>query len=136
MSRHQTINPADWGLPKGYSNGILAAPGRLLFVAGQVGWNKEEKFESEVFADQFEQALANVMAVVEAAGGKAEDICRFTMYIVDKKKYLADLKSVGQAYRKHMGKNFPVMAMVEVSQLIEDQAQVEIEATAVIPEER
>ncbi len=136
MIRHQTINPADWGIPKGYSNGILAAPGRLLFVAGQVGWNKEEKFTSEVFAEQFEQALANVMAVVEAAGGKAEDICRFTMYIVDKKKYLADLKSVGQAYRKHMDKNFPVMAMVEVSQLIEDQAQVEIEATAVIPEER
>lgn len=129
----QTIQPEGWKRPSGYSNGVRAE-GKLLFVAGQVGWNPATcAFESDVFLKQFDQALANVVAVVRAAGGAPEHIARLTIYCVDKKQYLGALREVGAAYRAHLGKHFPAMAMVQVSALIEDRAQVEIEATAVIP---
>lgn len=129
----QTILPDGWKRPSGYSNGVVAS-GKVLFVAGQVGWNPATcAFESDDFVRQFDQALANVVAVVRAAGGAPEHIARLTVYCIDKQRYLAALREVGGAYRAHLGKHFPAMAMVQVSALIEDRAQVEIEATAVIP---
>lgn len=134
MTRHELINPAHLGAPKGYSNGVLAAPGRLLFVAGQIAWDANAEFQTEDFVGQFEVALANVVAVVQEAGGSAEDICRLTTYVVDKQEYLSRLREVGAAYRRVMGKHFPAMALVEVTALVEDAAKIEIEATAVIPQ--
>src|SRR5262245_33155075 len=132
MTQHELINPASLGAPKGYSHGVLAKPGRMLFVAGMVGWRADGSFVSNEFAEQFEQTLANVLTVVREAGGEPSDVCRLTVYVTDKQQYLAALKSVGAAYRKLMGKHFPAMALVEVSALVEDRALVEIEATAVI----
>jgi len=130
----QAINPESLGAPKGYSNGMLApAGGRVLFVAGQIGWNAEQKLVSERFADQFGQALRNVLTVVEHAGGRAEHIGRLTVYVTDKTEYLGALKDVGAAYRLHMGRHYPAMALVEVRALVEPGAKVEIEATAVVP---
>lgn len=130
---NQVINPDTLAPPRGYSNGMLMAPGRTLFVAGQIGWDREGRFSSDEFAEQFDLALANVMDVVRAAGGSPEHIGRLTIYVTDKREYLAQAKGVGAAYRKHMGKHFPAMALVEVAALLEDRAKVEIEATAVVP---
>ncbi len=133
MTSHEMINPESLGAPQGYSHGVLAAPGRLLFVAGMVGWNGAGRFASDELAAQFEVALANALTVVREAGGQPGDVCRFTIYVTDKQRYLADLAGVGAAYRKLMGKHFPAMALVEVAGLVEPRALVEIEATAVIP---
>lgn len=133
MSRWQTINPESLGAPRGYSNGLLApAGGRLLFVAGQVAWDGAQRIVSERFAEQFRQALANVLTVVREAGGGPEDLGRLTIYVTDKAEYLAELPAVGQAYREQMGRHYPAMALVEVAGLVEPGAKVEIEATAVI----
>lgn len=133
MTRHQMINPETLGAPKGYSNGVLAAAnGRTLFVAGQIGWDASQRIVSASFAAQFEQALANVLTVVRAANGEPADICRFTVYLTDRAAYLAEVKEIGAAYRKLMGKHFPAMAFMEVKALMEAEAKVEIEATAVI----
>ena len=130
----QAINPAELGAPKGYANGMLApAGGRLLFVAGQIGWDSEQRFVSQHFAGQFAQALRNVLSVVTAAGGSAEHIGRLTLYVVDRAEYLRELKLVGEHYRSLMGRHYPAMALVEVKSLLEPLAKVEIEATAVIP---
>ncbi len=130
----QTVNPESLGAPKGYSNGILAGPGgRLLFVAGQVAWNARQEIVGDDFAGQFGQALANVIEVVRAAGGRPEHIARFTIFVTDKQEYLAAPKPVGEQYRKHMGRHFPAMALVEVRGLVEPGAKLEIEATAVLP---
>lgn len=129
---HEIINPESLGAPRGYSNGVLAQAGRVLFVAGQIGWDSSQKIVSETFAIQFEQALSNVMAVVKHAGGAASDIGRLTIYVVDRHEYVAALKEVGAAYRKHMERHYPAMALVEVKALLEPGAKVEIEATAVI----
>ena len=128
---HQIIQPEGWASAKGYANGLVAQ-GRTLFVGGQIGWNAQQQFESDDFIEQMEQALRNIMDVVEAAGGKAENIVRLTWYVVDKKEYLARQKEVGTAYRRVLGRHFPAMAMVVVAGLIEDRALVEIEATAVL----
>jgi len=128
----EIIQPPGWNRPRGYSNGIVAE-GRMLFIAGQVGWNAEEKFESESFVDQARQALSNIMAVVETAGGGAEHIVRMTWYVVDKAEYLACWRELGTAYREVIGKNWPVMSAVQVAGLIEVGARLEIEATAVLP---
>ena len=128
---HRIIQPAGWKPAKGYANGVLAE-GARLYVGGQIGWTKDQVFERHDFIGQMEQALRNVVAVVEAAGGKATDIVRFTWYVTDKKEYLAKQKEVGDAYRRVMGKHFPAMTMVVVSGLVEDAALVEIEATAVL----
>ncbi len=127
------IQPEGWAKPRGYSNGIVAT-GKFLFVAGQIGWdptNIRPKFP-EGFGAQFGQALANVLAVVKAAGGTPEQVARLTVYVTDKKEYLASLKECGDAWRTHFGKHYPAMALVQVAALVEDQAKVEIEATAVL----
>lgn len=128
------INPDEWGMPRGYSNGMLAPSGsRLLFVAGQVGWDEGQAVVSERFVEQFEQALRNVVTVVRAAGGEPDCVARLTIYVVDRREYLDELKAVGEAYRRVMGRHFPAMALLEVAALVEPGAKVEIEATAVLP---
>jgi len=127
-----TVHPEGWKPAKGYANGIVAE-GRVLFVGGQIGWNADQVFEHHDFIGQMRQALHNVAAVVEAAGGSVTDIVRLTWYVTDKAEYLANQKRVGQAYREVMGYHFPAMTMVVVSALVEDSARLEIEATAVLP---
>jgi enamine deaminase RidA (YjgF/YER057c/UK114 family) len=130
------VNPAELGAPKGYTNGIVAPAGsRLLFVAGQVGWNERQELVSADFVEQFERALANVLTVVAAAGGRPEQIVRLNLFVKDKDSYKGSLGSVGAAYRRQMGRHFPAMSLVEVSDLLEDGALVEIEATAALPPE-
>ena len=128
----QILQPPSWAKPKGFANGI-AATGKLVFVAGQVGWTGEGKWEAKDFAGQFRQALKNCIEVVAQAGGGPQHIVRLTWYITSKQEYLGSLKEVGAAYRELMGRHFPVMAVVEVSGLMEAEAWLEIEATAVIP---
>ncbi len=127
------IDSDELAAPKGYSNGIAYPMGELLFVAGQIGWDKEAKLVSREFLPQFEQALRNVVATVTAAGGKPAHIGRLTIYVTDKKAYLDNVKAIGSAYRELMGKHFPAMALVQVADLLEEGAMVEIEATAVLP---
>jgi enamine deaminase RidA (YjgF/YER057c/UK114 family) len=132
----RTVDPVELGAPRWYANGILApAGGRLLFVAGQVAWDREHRIVSDGFTEQFEQALANVLAVVRAAGGAPEHLGRLTFYVVDRVRYQESLPQVGAAYRRLMGKYFPAMTLVEVAALLEEGALVEIEATAVLPPE-
>ena len=126
------LHPQNWKKPKGFANGIVAE-GRMVFIAGQVGWNAEQKFDSADFAEQTRQALANIVTLVGEAGGQPEHITRLTWYVTDKKEYLSRLADVGAAYRSVMGKHFPTMTLVQVVALVEDLAKVEIEATAVIP---
>ena len=128
----QTLQPPGWARAKGFSNGI-AASGRLVFIAGQIGWTGEGKWEARGFAGQFRQALLNVITVLKEAQGKPEHIVRLTWYVLDKKEYVAALKEVGAAYRELMGRHYPTMAVVQVSGLVEDEARLEIEATAVVP---
>lgn len=129
----EPVNPESLGFPRGYSNGMLAPAGaRLLFVAGQVGWDGEQHIVSEEFVAQFEQALDNVLRVVEAAGGASRSLLRLTIYVTDKGEYLDHLESVGEAYRRVMGRHFPAMALVEVAGLVEAGAKVEVEATAAV----
>jgi len=131
---HRLINPEELGAPKGYSNGVLAAAGsRLLFVAGQVGWDSEQRIVPGGFVAQFERALANVVTVVEAAGGRPEHVVRLTFYVVDRTPYLEALSEIGAAYRRRMGRHFPAMTLVEVAALLEEGALVEVEATAALP---
>lgn len=125
----KTIHPEGWAPALGYANGMLAEDG-TLHIGGQIGWNAEKRFEAQDFIGQMEQALRNVVAVVEAAGGQASDIARMTWFVTDKAEYLAHQREVGQAYRRVMGKHFPAMSMVVVAGLIEDDARIEIEATA------
>ena len=129
---HAFLHPRNWKAAKGYANGV-AAEGRMIFVAGQIGWNAEQKFESRDFVAQTRQALQNIVAVVREAGGKPEHITRLTWYVIDKNEYLSQLSDVGVAYRSVMGTHFPAMTMVQVAGLIEDAAKVEIEASAVVP---
>ncbi len=126
-----SVQPEGWAPPKGYANGIVAE-GRILFVGGQIGWTADKVFEASDFIGQMRQALINVRAVVEAAGGTVDQIARMTWYVTDKSAYAAQQKDVGAAYRDVMGYHFPAMTMVVVSALVEDEALVEIEATAVL----
>jgi len=125
------INPETLATPKGYNHGVLSS-GRILFVAGQIGWDRNEKLV-DGFAAQFDLALANVLEVVRAAGGNAESIGRFTIFVKDKSEYLKLRKEIGKMYRQRMGNHYPAMTLVVVKDLLEDGARVEIEATAVIP---
>jgi len=129
----QVLLPAGWPRPKGYANGV-AASGRQVFIAGMIGWNAEGEFVSDEFAGQARQALSNIVAVLQEAGGKPEHIVRMTWYVTDKREYLAAGKAVGQAYREIIGAYNAAMTAVEVTALMEDRAKVEIEATAVIPD--
>ena len=127
------INPATLGKPKGFSHGVLAdVSGRLLFIAGQIGCNAEQTIVSENFVEQFDRALANVVAVVSEAGGTPDQIARLVIYVTDKTEYTFNLKAVGESYRAHMGRHFPAMVLVEVKSLLDDNAKVEIEAVAVL----
>lgn len=124
--------PEGWPRPKGYSNAISAKNGHTIYVAGLVGWNTAEEFESDKITDQFRKTLENTVAVLKEGGAGPEHVVRMTWYITDKQEYLVNLKEMGAIYRDVMGKNFPAMACVEVSALMEDQAKIEIETTAVI----
>ena len=128
----QILQPPGWARAKGFSNGILAS-GKLVFIAGQVGWTGEGKWQARDFAGQFRQALQNVLEVLKQANGRPEHLVRLTWYVLDKREYLNSLKPVGEAYRELMGRHYPTMAVVQVSGLVEDEARLEIEATAVIP---
>lgn len=130
---HTSILPEGWVQPKGYANGVLADPGRTLYIGGQIGWNGQAQFETDDFVAQVKQALLNVREVLEAADGGPEHMVRMTWYITSKTDYTNNLKDVGQAYREVMGKNFPAMSVVQVIALVEDRAKVEIEVTAVLP---
>jgi enamine deaminase RidA (YjgF/YER057c/UK114 family) len=133
LSPSGILQPEGWPRPSGYSNGV-AAQGRQVFIAGQVGWNpRSGQFESAGLVDQVSQALKNVLAVLAEAGGRPQDIARMTWYLTSRAEYLTHLKEIGAAYREIIGKHFPAMTAVEVSALVEAQAKVEIEATAVIP---
>ena len=126
------VNPDSLAPPRGYSNGLLYEGGRILFVAGQIGWDKDCKL-AEGMLDQWALAMDNVLDVVREAGGEPSHIGRFTIYVTDKRAYMAAAKQIGAAYRERMGKHYPAMALVQVADLLEDGALVEIEATAVIP---
>lgn len=127
----RTVLPEGWPRPSGYANG-MAARGELLAIAGQIGWNTEQVIESDAFVDQFRQALANVIAVVEAAGGTITDIISLTIFVTDKREYVTAIPQVGQVYRELLGKHFPTMALIGVSELLEDRARVEIQGLAVL----
>jgi enamine deaminase RidA (YjgF/YER057c/UK114 family) len=128
----QILHPKHWARAKGFANGI-AAEGRQVYVAGQVGWNAEQRFESDDFVAQVEQALANIVAVLAEADARTEHLVRMTWYVTEKREYLARLAEVGQVYRRVIGRHFPTMTLVQVASLLEDRAKVEIEATAVVP---
>jgi enamine deaminase RidA (YjgF/YER057c/UK114 family) len=128
------INPESLGTPSGYANGLLAdANGKFLFIAGQIAWNAEQQIASSDFVEQFDRALGNVMAVVRAADAKPEHIVRLVSYVTDKREYRDRTREVGERYRKHLGKHFPAMVLVEVKGLLDDSAKVEIEGMALIP---
>lgn len=129
----QTLIPDGWNPPIGYANGIAVDAGRLVFVAGQVGWNARQVFESEDLVPQFQQALSNVLAVLARAGGRPEHICRMTAYCSDKPAYLAARKQLGGIWRALMGDHYPAMSMIFVSDLLDHPGKVELEATAVLP---
>jgi len=127
------LHPKGWAPAVGYANGIAVTGGKLVFVAGQVGWDGAQKFHSEDLAPQFEQALKNVLAVLAEAGGKPEHICRITAFCCDKPAYLAARKEIGRAWKDLMGKHFPCMSMIFVSDLLDSPGKIELEATAVVP---
>ncbi len=127
----RVLHPEGWPRPRGYSNGI-AAEGRLVFVAGQIGWDESQVFRSDDLVEQLRQALKNTLAVLAEAGAGPEQVVRMTWYITDKRDYLDRSKEIGAVYRALMGQHYPAMAMVEVSALMEDRAKVEIETTAVL----
>ena len=128
----QILQPPGWARAKGFSNGIVAS-GRMVFIAGQVGWTGQGEWKEKSFAGQFRQTIRNILDVLAEAKGKPEHIVRLTWYVLDRDEYLASLKEVGAAYRELMGKHYPTMAVVQVSGLVEREAKLEIEATAVIP---
>ena len=129
----EVILPAGWPRPKGYANGVVAS-GRMLFIAGMIGWDSQGEFHSDDFAAQARQALQNIADVLKGAGGKPENIVRMTWYVTDKREYLAAGKEVGKAFREIIGAYNAAMTAVEVTALMEDRAKVEIEATAVLPD--
>ena len=129
----QVLLPPGWAAPIGYANGIVAPAGRIVFIAGQVGWNAQQQFESAEIVPQFEQALKNVLAVLAQAGGEAHHICRMTAFCCDKPAYLAARRALGAIWREQMGKHFPAMSMIFVADLLDSPGKIELEATAVVP---
>lgn len=130
--RHRTILPEGWKRPRGYANG-MAGRGEILAIAGQIGWDEHEQIVSSDFLAQFRQALGNVLAVLHAAGGKPDHLVSLTIYVVDKREYVACASEIGAVWRSLLGKHYPTMALVEVSALLEDAARVEIQGLALIP---
>ncbi len=129
----QVLLPDGWAPPIGYANGIVVPAGRIVFVAGQVGWDEQQKFHSEDIVPQFEQALKNIIAVLATAGGEPAHICRMTAYCIDKPGYLAARAQLGGIWRRLIGKHYPAMSMIFVADLLDHPAKIELEATAVIP---
>ena len=129
----QVLLPQGWAAPIGYANGVAVDAGRIVFIAGQVGWNAQQKFESAEIVPQFEQALKNLLAVLHEAGGEARHICRITAYCCDKPAYLAARGALGAVWRKVMGTHYPAMSMIFVSDLLDNPGKIELEATAVVP---
>lgn len=128
------LHPKGWKATPGYSSGV-AARGRIVLTGGIIGWNASQEFETDDFAGQVAQALRSIVDVLACGGAKPEHLVRLTWYVTDKREYLGSLKEIGRAYREIIGKHFPAMALVQVVALVEDRAKVEIEATAVVPEE-
>ena len=129
----EILLPKGWDAPVGYANGIAVPAGKIVFVAGQVGWDERQKFHSEEIAPQFEQALKNILAVLAEAGGRPEHICRITAYCCDKPAYLAARPQLGRVWRALMGNHYPCMSMIFVSDLLDSPGKIELEATAVLP---
>ena len=129
--RNTIIHPEGWKPTRGYANGILTSDGQL-FIGGQIGWNSEQIFETDTFIGQMEQTLINIVDIVKTAGGEINNIVRLTWYIKNKKEYLSNQKSIGKVYQKILGQHYPAMTMIVVQDLIEDEAILEIEATAII----
>jgi enamine deaminase RidA (YjgF/YER057c/UK114 family) len=129
----KVLHPPNWRPPVGYSNGISAAAGRIVFIAGQVGWNAEQQFQSEDLVPQFGQALENILAILGEAGGRPEHICRLTAFCIDKPAYLAGRRELGRIWKTLMGDHYPAMSMIFVADLLDTPAKIELEATAVIP---
>lgn len=130
----KTVQPEGWAPARGYANGVVCEGGRTVYVAGQIAWDAQQRIVSDDFVAQFDQALANVVAVVEAAGGDASHVVKMTVYVTDLDAYRSNLRGVGQCWRARLGKHFPAMALVGVSGLVERDARVEIEAVAHLPE--
>lgn len=128
----QILLPPGWVTPIGYSNGVVVPSGRIVFIAGQVGWDDQQKFQSEDLVPQFEQALKNVLAVLAEAGGSPVHICRMTAFCIDKPRYLAARSELGHIWRRLIGKHYPAMSMIFVADLLDHPAKIELEATAVI----
>jgi enamine deaminase RidA (YjgF/YER057c/UK114 family) len=128
------LHPPGWAPPIGYANGIAAPAGRIVFVAGQVGWDEQQVFHSAELVPQFEQALKNVLAVLAQAGGRPEHICRMTAYCIDKPAYLAARAELGRIWRQLIGRHYPAMSMIFVADLLDHPAKIELEATAVVPD--
>lgn len=129
----RTLLPEGWAPPIGYANGIEVDAGRIVFIAGQVGWDAQQKFQSEDLAVQFEQALANVVTVLAEAGGAPHHICRMTAYCCDKPAYLAARAQLGAIWKRQIGRHYPAMSMIFVSDLLDNPGKIELEATAVLP---
>ena len=129
----EVLLPQGWAPPIGYANGIAVAPGRIVFIAGQVGWDAEQRFHSTEIAPQFDQALQNVLAVLAEAGGRPEHICRITSFCCDKPAYLAARPQLGAIWKRLMGRHYPCMSMIFVSDLLDSPGKIELEATAVVP---
>jgi len=129
----EVLLPLGWSPPVGYANGIAVPTGRIVFVAGQVGWDEKQQFHSDKLIPQFEQALKNLLAVLAQAGGGPNHICRMTAYCIDKPAYLSARPELGRIWRKLMGRHFPAMSMIFVADLLDHPAKIELEATAVIP---
>ena len=129
----EILHPAGWAPSRGYANGVAVDAGRMVFIAGQVGWDAQQHFRSADLVPQFEQAMNNVLEVLAEAGGKPEQICRMTAYCTDKDDYLAHRRELGRIWKKLMGKHYPAMSMIFVSDLLDHPGKIELEATAVIP---
>ncbi len=131
---HEILHPKNWKPARGYANGV-AASGRMVFTGGLIGWNADQEFETDDFVEQVKLALSSIVEVLACAGARPEHLVRLTWYVTDKQEYLSNLKGLGVVYKEVIGRNFPAMALVQVVALVEDRAKVEIEATAVIPQE-
>ena len=129
----QILSPLGWAPAIGYANGIAVAPGRIVFIAGQVGWDAQQKFHSTEIAPQFDQALQNILAVLAEAGGKPEHICRMTAFCIDKPAYLVGRRELGRIWKELIGNHYPAMSMIFVSDLLDSPGKIELEATAVLP---
>ena len=130
---HQQLHPSHWRRPKGYANGTVAASGRTIFLAGQVGWNADQQFDSDDFVSQVEQSLRNIVTLLAEAGARPEHLVRLTWFVTDRREYLENLSGVGAAYLDVIGRHFPAMSLLQVVALVEERAKIEIEATAVVP---